>query len=180
MRRIVADPTKCLGCRTCEFACALAHVDTDDLVEAILELGARPRIYIESAGEFAVPLGCRHCEDAPCVVVCPTGALSRPGDTGPVLVNQEKCIGCAFCVEACPFGVVVLSDASGRDASDSRKVVIKCDLCQERVALSLEPACVWACPVGALSFEEVDQNAKRARRRAAAQAVAANLADGKG
>jgi len=176
VKRIVADPAKCMACRACEIACALAHADTDDLVEAISKRGAKPRIYIESAGEFAVPLGCRHCEDAPCVVVCPTGALSRPSDAEPVLVNQEKCIGCAFCVEACPFGVILLADSAGPDGSSSGKVVIKCDLCRRRVALSLEPACVSSCPVGALSFEDVDQNAKRARKRAAAQAVAADLA----
>lgn len=165
MKRIVADPTKCMACRACEFACALAHADSDELAEAIFEQGAQPRIYIELAGRLAVPLQCRHCEDAPCVRVCPTGALSRPGETGPVLAHEEKCIGCEFCVQACPFGVIRLTSKG--------KVVIKCDLCITRQAEGLQPACVAACPVGALSLQEVAENAKRARVRTAADAAAA-------
>jgi carbon-monoxide dehydrogenase iron sulfur subunit len=165
VKRIVADPRKCLACRSCELACALAHAQSEDLVQAIFAQGARPRIYIESAGGMAVPLQCRHCEDAPCVRVCPTGALARPGETGPVLNHQEKCIGCEFCVQACPFGVIRLAPGG--------KVVIKCDLCVRRLAEGLEPACVAACPVAALSLEDVDQNAKKARLRTAAEAAAA-------
>jgi len=177
VKRIVADPTKCMACRACEFACALAHVDTDDLVEAILDRGAKPRIYIEPAGGFAVPLQCRHCEDAPCVTVCPSGALSRPSEAEPVLVDQEKCIGCAFCVEACPFGVIRLAARSAADASGGQKAVLKCDLCVTRQAKGLQPACVSACPVGALSFQELDEKSRKTRARAAAQAVAASLPD---
>ena len=165
MKRIVADPTKCMACRACEFACALAHADSDDLAEAIFEQGVQPRIYIEPAGGLAVPLQCRHCEDAPCVQVCPTGALSRPGETGPVLAQEEKCIGCEFCVQACPFGVIRLASKG--------KVVIKCDLCIRRQAEGLQPACVAACPVGALALEEVAENARRARVKTAAELAAA-------
>jgi carbon-monoxide dehydrogenase iron sulfur subunit len=164
VKRIIADPTKCLACRACELACALAHADSDDLPEAIFEQGANPRIYIESSGGLAVPLQCRHCEDAPCVRVCPSGALLRPSEAEPVLVDQQKCIGCAYCVQTCPFGVIRLADQGS--------AIIKCDLCIERQSEGLQPACVVACPVAALSLEEVDENAKRARARIAAQAAA--------
>ncbi len=167
MKRIVADPVKCMACRACEVACALAHAESEELVEAIFHEGAKPRIYIESAGGLAVPLQCRHCEDAPCVRVCPTGALSRPGERGPVLAHEEKCIGCEFCVQACPFGVIRL-DPQG-------KVVIKCDLCIRRQAQGLEPACVGACPVGALSLQDVTETARKARARTAAEAAAASM-----
>ena len=165
MKRIVADSAKCLACRACETACAMAHVDTDDLVEAITVFGASPRIYIESAGGFAVPLQCRHCDDAPCMQVCPSGALMRHSQAGPVLIVQEKCIGCQYCVQACPFGVIRVSTAQA--------AVIKCDLCIERRGEGLEPACVEACPVGALRLAEIDEDAKQARARTAAQAVVA-------
>ena len=165
MKRLVADPLRCLACRACEVACALAHADSDDLAQAIFERGAKPRIYLESAQGLAVPLQCRHCEDAPCVRVCPSGALARPEDAGPVLADQEKCIGCEFCVQACPFGVVRL-DPEGT-------VIIKCDLCVKRQAEGLQPACVTACPVAALSLEEAEENAKRARAKAAAELAAA-------
>jgi len=144
VKRIVADATRCLACRTCELACALAHVETDDLVEAIFRLKARPRIYIEPAGSLAVPLQCRHCDDAPCVRVCPSGALWRPDQDGPVMVNQEKCIGCAFCMEACPFGVITLAETTVA-AEQLRKAVVKCDLCQSRQSQGLLPACVASC-----------------------------------
>lgn len=171
MKRLVADPLKCLACRACEIACALAHAETDDLVEAIYTRGAKPRIYIESAEGLAVPLQCRHCEDAPCVRICPTGALVRPSEAEPVLVNQEKCIGCTFCVQVCPFGVIRL-------ASD-QKVIIKCDLCISRQAEGLQPACVAACPVAALSLQEMEESLKNVRARAAAKVAAASLNQGK-
>ena len=177
MKRIVADSPKCLGCRTCELACALAHADTEDLVTAVFAQGAKPRIYIEAANGFAVPLQCRHCDDAPCVSVCPSGALSRESDSQPVSVNQGKCIGCAFCVQACPFGVIALAQCSGPGVPEGGRVVIKCDLCASRLADGLEPACVSSCPVGALLFQDVDVCAKRSRELAAARAVAAETAE---
>jgi carbon-monoxide dehydrogenase iron sulfur subunit len=180
VKRIIADEAKCMACRACEFACALAHADTEDLVKAVFEQGARPRIYIEAAGEIAVPLQCRHCEDAPCVKVCPTGALSRASEAEPVAVEPDKCIGCAFCVQVCPFGVVVLAQCSGPGVPEGGKVVIKCDLCAKRTAEGLEPACVASCPVGALLFEEAESGAKRSRRQTAARAAAAGSTDGKG
>lgn len=176
MKRIVADPAKCLACRACEIACALAHADTDDLVEAIFEQGARPSVFVESAGEFSVPLQCRHCEDAPCVAVCPSGALSRGDEAGPVIVDQQKCIGCAFCVQVCPFGVVRLVARPAGGGAAQRQAVIKCDLCIGRQQEGLAPACVAACPVAALAFEEVDENAGRARA-AAARVLAACMAE---
>lgn len=171
MKRIVADPTRCLACRACELACAMAHARSNDLVEAIFRQGEKPRIFLESAGRMVVPLQCRHCEDAPCVRVCPSGALWRESDAGPVLADREKCIGCSFCVQACPFGVIRLAPGG--------KVIIKCDLCAERQTEGLQPACAAACPVGALCFEEVDENARRARVRAAARAAAAAALDGR-
>ena len=179
VKRIIADETKCMACRACEFACALAHADTEDLVKAVFEQGARPRIYIEAAGGIAVPLQCRHCEDAPCVKVCPSGALSRPNEAEPVVVRQERCIGCAFCVEACPFGVIALARCSAPGMPEGGKVVIKCDLCAHRTAEGLEPACVSSCPVGALVFEEADASAKRSRMKTAAKAAAASATDGR-
>jgi carbon-monoxide dehydrogenase iron sulfur subunit len=171
VKRIVADPAKCLACRGCELACALAHAATGDLVQAIYRERAKPRIYVEAAGQFAVPLECRHCDDAPCVRVCPSGALQRSNPDSPVLVAQERCIGCAFCVEACPFGVIQVTGSAVPGVWEGRVAVIKCDLCQQRQAEGLPPACVSSCPVGALSFGEVDDSARRARAWTAAQAT---------
>jgi len=179
VKRIIADEAKCMACRACELACALAHAGTDDLVKALFHERARPRIYVEAAGELAVPLQCRHCDDAPCVTVCPSGALSRAGEGEPVRADQRKCIGCAYCVEACPFGVIAVARCESPDAPESGMVVIKCDLCAVRLAGGLGPACVASCPVGALAFEEIEAGAKAARARTAAKAAAAGATDGR-
>lgn len=173
MKQVVADPKKCLACRGCEIACALSHAGTDDLVQALYANGAKPRIYIETAGDLTVPLQCRHCEDAPCVTICPTGAVWRGSDSEPVLVDQAKCIGCSFCVEVCPFGVIVLVPRDPSEKPGAGRAATKCDLCTTRQAEGLDPACVDACPVAALAFAEVGAGAKKARARAAADRVAA-------
>jgi carbon-monoxide dehydrogenase iron sulfur subunit len=169
VKRIVADPKRCLACRSCELACALAHAKTDDLVQALFAQGVQPRIYIEAAGALAVPLQCRHCEDAPCVRVCPTAALGRAEHEAPVTIEAARCIGCGFCVEVCPFGVIRLTPPASADRDQVRVAAIKCDLCAPRAVEGLGPACVASCPVGALSFEEVDQCARRKARATAAQ-----------
>ncbi len=174
MKHIVGDPARCMACRACEFACALAHADTDDLIEAVVEQGAQPRIYIEPAAGLAVPLQCRHCHDAPCARVCPSGALVQVGRDEPVRVDEEKCIGCSFCVEACPFGVIALREQPADNGSPARQAVVKCDLCTERQADGLQPACVSACPVNALALEEMEAVVKRARARVARALVVEN------
>jgi Fe-S-cluster-containing hydrogenase component 2 len=166
-----------MACRGCEVACAMAHVEADDLGPAIAA-GALPRIYLESADRFAVPLQCRHCEDAPCVRVCPSGALGRRDLSAPVLVDQEKCIGCTFCVEACPFGVIRVARTAANGSAETRVAVIKCDLCVARQSAGLGPACVAACPTRALALEEVDENARKSRARTAAAALVAVGVDG--
>lgn len=158
---VLVDPSLCLGCRSCELACALAHSMTKDLL-SVVRSGEKPehRINVEAYGRKAVPVHCNHCENAPCMLACPTGAIHREGETGPVLVDNVRCIGCKMCVQACPFGVLTMS-ASG-------KGVLKCDLCVERLAEGQDPACVAACPTKALTFGEAE-DANRAKRRKAAE-----------
>ena len=163
MKRIVVDVRKCLACRSCEIACAVAHSASGRLPEALREeRRPEPRVAVEAAGKWGVPLQCRHCEDPACVTVCPTKAVTKPSPEEPVALDAEKCIGCAYCVQVCPFGVIRISR--------SGKGVIRCDLCADRPG---GPACVGACPTGALSFEEVEETARRARRRAAREAAEA-------
>ena len=90
-------------------------------------------------------------------------------------VEQGKCIGCAYCVQACPFGVILLGEFRVTDGSDDRKAVIKCDLCESRLAQGLGPACVAACPVSALWLAE-DRGVAKTARVLAAKAVAASAA----
>lgn len=159
---LFVDISRCMGCHSCEVACAVAHSESKELAAAILE-EPRPssRVTVEAAGERAVPLQCRHCEEAPCVAICPTEAVEKLGPNQPVLIRQEQCIGCKFCIMVCPFGVITMR----RDG----KVALKCDLCLDRLDAGDEPACVAACPSGALQFRDIDQWLAQRRREAAAQ-----------
>ena len=165
---IVVDEQRCLGCRSCELECAMAHTEASSLVEALsAEVPPQSRVHVEALGPFGMPLQCRHCEDAPCMAVCPTEAIHRPSPDGPVLLDPERCIGCRCCLIVCPFGVIDLS----RDG----KAMIKCDLCQERTQAGQDPACVAACPTGALKFEEVEEYLRRRRRQAVRKIAAGEM-----
>ena len=168
---VLVDPSLCMGCRSCELACAVAHSKAKDLQKALRDgerLGSR--ISVESGRGMAVPVHCKHCEEPACVLACPSGALHREGPHGPVLVDRTRCIGCKMCVQACPFGVISM----GPDG----KGVLKCDLCIDRLARGEEPACVSACPTKALVFGEEEDVARAKRRRTAEQMAEASKAGG--
>lgn len=139
-KRIFVDQSKCLGCKTCELKCAVernsvSKVLTEAVHEAILP---RPRVYVEWNSEKPVAIQCRHCEDAPCLEICSTGAMQRDDETGCVYVEVSKCMACWMCVMVCPYGVI--APATEKHAAD------KCDQCFQMP----QPACVEACPTGAL------------------------------
>jgi len=171
-KAIVVNIEKCLACKSCEIACALAHSKSKVLEEAVAE-SPRPQrtVTVEAVGEFGVPMQCRHCEDAPCITVCPTAAIHRHEVNDPVLIDKDMCIGCRFCLVACPFGVIYMM----RDG----KAVVKCDLCIERTKADQEPACVEACPTKALKLVEEKELAAGKRKRAAQELVAATQEDNK-
>jgi carbon-monoxide dehydrogenase iron sulfur subunit len=168
-KTIIIDIEKCMGCRSCEFACAVAHSDSKD-PETIIITGEKPgyRINIESYGRNAVPVHCNHCEEAACLLACPTGAIHRDSDKGPVLFETERCISCRMCVQACPFGVITISPTG--------KGVLKCDLCIERLEKGQDPACVAHCPTGALLFIEEEDASKAKRQKTARRLVEARQA----
>jgi Fe-S-cluster-containing dehydrogenase component len=161
---LVVDLARCLGCRSCEMACAKGHAGFTDIVEAVLS-GAdlRPRVHVVAAGGHAVPVQCQHCEDAPCVAVCPSGALYRDEDRGIVRANVERCIGCKSCVVVCPFGAVEISKAGGQ--------VFKCDMCQNIVAEGEDPLCVAACPTRARRVASLEEISAGRRRESAGRTV---------
>lgn len=144
MRQILVDKGRCLGCRSCEIACAVAHSASQTLFGAVTEAEVPiSRVAVERVAGINFPLQCRHCIDALCVKACMTGALYRDPETGTVRQRAEACVGCWMCVMACPFGAVT--------QDPTRKVAIKCDRCLDREI----PACVAACPTQALQFTEV-------------------------
>ena len=147
---LVVRVDRCLGCKSCELACAVEHSESKNLYQAIRESTVpRARLTVAQGEGFAVPLQCRHCEDAPCMEVCPRGALHRADPDSPVVIDHDLCIGCHWCVLACPFGVINF-DRNGR-------TITKCDQCFERVERGELPACVSACPSRALGFKTIDE-----------------------
>jgi formate dehydrogenase iron-sulfur subunit len=99
---------------------------------------------------------CKHCTDAACLDVCPTGALFRT-EFGTVVVQEDVCNGCGYCVPACPYGVIDKREEDGR--------VWKCTLCYDRLGEGMEPACAKACPTNSIQFGELDELRERAGGR---------------
>jgi len=165
-KRITVKIERCMSCHTCEIACAISHSASKDL-ETIVTDGERPgyRLTVEAFDEKGVPVLCQHCDEPACVMACPTGAIHRNGESGPVLYDDERCIGCRMCVQACPFGVISVKP-------DGKKV-LKCDLCIERLARHKLPACVAACPTAALEFADSEKSNREKRQKMAEQMVSA-------
>ncbi len=160
-QEIYVVPARCTGCRSCEMACAVEHSQSKSLFGAITETPLpRRRIYVEAVDTVAVPVACRHCDEAFCANACITGAIRRDS-RGFVLLDETRCIGCNSCIMLCPFGVI--------QKEETRHVAVKCDLCPDLPG----PACVAACPTDALRFQEAGDFARSRRRTAAVVGAAA-------
>lgn len=129
---LTADPQKCTGCRTCEVACSVKHVQVSNPVRA------RIRVVNWKASEQFLPVSCQHCEDAPCQEACPREAISREAGLERVVIDYSKCVGCRTCFYACPFGAMKFDADRGRP--------FKCNLCDG------QPLCVELCEDNALAF----------------------------
>ena len=133
---ILMDIARCINCRSCEVACEREHAGFGNMTVQVFD------------ERFAVPMNCRHCQEGPCVRVCPTNALHRENDDA-VTIAPMQCIGCQLCMIACPFGIIKF------DALN--KIARKCDLCVTRTAQGLQPVCVSTCSTRALAFGELDE-----------------------
>ena len=101
-----------------------------------------------------VPRLCMQCENSPCTAVCPVGATFRTAD-GVILVDEQRCIGCGYCVVACPYGARYIVPAGPRTPAGVAGVADKCTFCYHRITRGREPACVEICPVGARKFGDL-------------------------
>jgi carbon-monoxide dehydrogenase iron sulfur subunit len=173
MKTVIVRPERCVGCLQCRLACAVEHSRSKDLAAAIAEpIRPQPRLRVYPGRlHLAFPNKCRHCEPAPCQWACIAGAISR-SPRGTVDIDPQRCIRCAMCAMACPFGV--LTYAPTYQTPERGAVALKCDQCPERESQGREPACVEACKVGALTYGEW-QEAQEEKGRALAQAVFAAL-----
>jgi len=164
------DTTKCIGCKACQVACmewndlrdeigtCTGHYDNPaDLSDQSWTL-MRFAEYENPKGDLEWLIrkdGCMHCEDPGCLKACPAPGAIVQYANGIVDFQEENCIGCGYCIAGCPFDIPRISKKD--------KKAYKCTLCSDRVAVGLEPACVKACPTGAIVFgtkEEMTQHAQ--------------------
>jgi DMSO reductase iron-sulfur subunit len=137
----IIDLTKCIGCRSCQVACKAENrtpLRTDWRYVVERERGTYPN----PQREF-ISLACNHCDEPACLKSCPVGAISKRVD-GVVLIDQDKCIGCRYCMFACPYGAPRLDTETGK--------VSKCTMCVHRLDAGLRPACEGTCLTGAITF----------------------------
>lgn len=160
MKEVLVNPEKCLGCKSCELACAVEHSQSKDLVGALSERELpQKRVHVTQGKLAPLPLQCRHCAEAPCVDACMTGAL-QSGPEGLVNLDIDRCVGCWMCIMTCPFGAI--------NPHRDRKQAVKCDRC----AHLEQPACVMACPTKALVFIEPVEQAQSNRQKTAYRVLA--------
>lgn len=173
---IMYDSSKCTACKGCQVACKqwnqLSSPLSSDLYtytksfQAPLDLAPKTWLIInfsEEDKEVGVDWNfmrnsCFHCTEAACEKACPVGAITH-AENGAVSINQDKCIGCRYCVASCPFGVPRWDEATN--------TTFKCWQCQDRTAAERSPACVSTCPTGALQFGDRADMLAAARDRVA-------------
>jgi formate dehydrogenase iron-sulfur subunit len=156
-KAMLIDTTWCVGCQACEEACkeknALPDCDETDL-------SACKFTKVFERGDYYVRKMCMHCIDPACASVCPVGALEKLSE-GPVIYHEDRCIGCRYCMQACPFQIPTYEWAKALPR------VRKCWFCYDRVLTGEMPACAEACPTEATTFGDRDELLAMARRRIA-------------
>lgn len=178
---VVADPNKCIGCRTCEIACVVAHSKENIFEMESSEIEFYPRLSVIKTAEVSAPIQCRHCEDAPCANVCPEGSIINKD--GVVYIDKSTCIGCKTCIVVCPLGAIDLVSEydkgekvvqqglkvieSGKLCFKDKMIANKCDLC---IGREKGPACAEVCPTSAFQIVkpvDIEESVKEKRRRSA-------------
>jgi formate dehydrogenase iron-sulfur subunit len=163
------DTSVCIGCKACEVACkewnGVPSGGFDLLGLSYDNTGAlgadawRHVAFVEQPGRWLMSSDvCKHCTQAACLDVCPTGSLMRT-EFGTVVVQEDVCNGCGYCIPACPFGVIDQRKGDGR--------AWKCTLCYDRLRGGLEPACAKACPTDSIQFGPLEELRARATGRLA-------------
>ena len=166
-KAIFFDKDRCVGCYACVIACKMKHyappypaAPPEGDPQGLSPLNVHhhgPFIKGDRVFQFFQPLSCMHCQDAPCIDACPTVAILRDSETGIVLVDQERCIGCKFCLWACPYGAPHF-DGEGK--------MVKCDMCIERLSQGRQAACEAVCIARAIIVDNPEKIAQIQAKKA--------------
>ena len=158
-KALLYDATMCIGCKQCEQACATENkLEYDDTVAAEQRQSEHKYTVVMTKGDKFMRRLCMNCEDPACASVCPVGALKKTV-TGPVTYDADRCMGCRYCMVACPFGVPKY------EWSKVLPRVKKCTMCSERVSHGSPTACAEICPTGATKFGEREDLINEAQTR---------------
>ncbi len=162
MKAILNDVTRCTGCERCIQACVESNALEEDLPAARARTdrlsGRRLASVVGVPGGGYARKSCLHCMRPACVEACLVGAITKTPQ-GPVVYDADKCIGCRYCMLACPFGI------PRYEWDETLPFITKCTMCAERLAVGQIPACVGACPHEAMIFGERDELISEAHRR---------------
>lgn len=167
---VVADYSKCIGCRACEIACFVSHNKDNSVGFTVgsVEVPIIPRLYLIKDEKLCMPIQCRHCEDAPCLNTCLNGAIKKENSI--IFIDNNLCIGCKTCLLACPIGAIDLQPLykDGKEVEqinlkEENKIAYKCDLCKDNDKI----ACINACPNQALKLINPVDDKKQKNKRAA-------------
>jgi len=158
---ILYDATLCIDCKQCERACAERNsLPYDEAIAAEQKQSAHKLTVVLEHGDKYMRRLCMNCQDPTCASVCPVGALRKTAN-GPVTYDASRCIGCRYCMLACPFSVPKY------EWDKALPLVRKCDMCADRVAKGLPTACAEVCPTGATKFGDRDALIAEANERIA-------------
>lgn len=155
---VLYDLTRCAGCHLCEVACQTNKGLPPD--KSVISFRTADPESTATKGPWAVRRHqCLHCISPACVSVCPVAAMQKTPE-GPVIYADDRCFGCRYCMNACPFGVPTFDWDSGLL---DQALIRKCDFCYDRQSEGKQPACIDACPTGAVTFGKRDQMLATAR-----------------
>ena len=158
---ILYDATLCIGCKMCEKACAEQHgLPYDDSIAREQKQSEHKYTVVLNHDDKFMRRLCMNCQDPTCASVCPVAAFHK-SPLGPVVYEASRCIGCRYCMMACPFSVPKY------EWTKALPLVRKCDMCFDRLARGLPTACAEACPTGATKFGDRDELIAEAKERIA-------------
>ncbi|AYH41905.1 sulfate reduction electron transfer complex DsrMKJOP subunit DsrO [Azoarcus sp. DN11] len=154
---MLVDVRKCIGCQACTVACIQENAVPEGSFRTVVSTYSVKLVdAVQPAGTYLLPRLCNHCEAPPCIPVCPVGATFKRDD-GIVVIDGERCVGCAYCVQACPYDARFINHATNK--------ADKCTFCAHRVDAGLLPACVETCVGGARIFGDLNDPQGELRRR---------------